>query len=118
MLFRSVADCISVDIYLPPSSYLLLSQEENDVNSNTNESTKFDKGIMVEVNGPSHFLQVEPSGSNTFCPTVKTLKKQQLLEKMGYLYIEVPYYEWHKIRNDDSKKKVYLKTKFQKLLSE
>ena len=110
-----VGDSISVDIYIPPSTFLFPSQEEN---NNINESTKFDKGIMVEVNGPSHFLHVEASGSNTFSPTVKTLRKQQLLEKMGYLYIEVPYYEWHKIRNDDSKKNVYLKTKFQKLLSE
>merc|ERR1712146_385251 len=51
-----VANCISVDIYIPPSSSVVGSQDNNDLNSNTNEIVTSDKGIMVEVNGPSHYI--------------------------------------------------------------
>merc|ERR1711988_1480083 len=103
-----VANCISVDIYVPPSSTFLQNK------SNTNGYTDIRKGIIVEVNGPSHFQQSPGvNESNRYSLNVKTVKKQELLEKMGYLYVDIPYYEWDKIGNDKKKKKLYLKGKLE-----
>merc|ERR1712146_569146 len=52
-----VANCISVDIYIPPFSPVIGSQDNNDLNSNNNEIVTSNKGIMVEVHGPSHYIQ-------------------------------------------------------------
>ena len=105
-----VANCISVDIYIPPSSTFL----QNKSNSATNGYTDIRKGIMVEVNGPSHFQQSPGvNDSNRYSLNVKTVRKQELLEKMGYVYVDIPYYEWDKIGNDKKKKKLYLKGKLE-----
>ena len=109
-----VADCISVDIYIPPSSLVVGFQDDNDLNSNSNTSeiVTSEKGIMVEVNGPSHYIQVGPGRSDKVL-NVATLRKQQLLEKMGYLYVDIPYDEWDDLKNDERSKKAYLREKLQ-----
>ena len=89
-------------------------QDDNDLssNSNTNEIVNSEKGIMVEVNGPSHYIQVGPGRSDKVL-NVATLRKQQLLEKMGYLYVDIPYDEWNDLKNDERSKKAYLREKLQ-----
>ena len=67
---------------------------------------------MIEVNGPSHFRQSPGvNESNLYSLNINTLKKQELLEKMGYVYVDIPYYEWDEIGNDIEKRKRYLKGK-------
>jgi hypothetical protein len=61
--------------------------------------------IGIEVDGPSHFMNREPTGSTL-------LKRRQVSILDGIRIISVPYWEWDKLGNDRVKKQVYLRSKF------
>ncbi len=98
-----VSNCVSVDIFIPPD----LRCNENIV---TLAAEK--KGTVIEVNGPSHF-SIMDRHSNKYEYNIQTLKKKDLLEAMGYIYIDIPYYEWCHLKRDKDAKVSYLKNKLQ-----
>ena len=61
--------------------------------------------IGIEVDGPSHFMNREPTGSTL-------LKRRQVSILDGIRIISVPYWEWDKLGNDRVKKQDYLRSKF------
>jgi hypothetical protein len=60
--------------------------------------------VGIEVDGPSHFINREPTGS-TF------LKRRQVTNLDGIQIISVPYWEWNKLGKDRVKKQEYLRFK-------
>ncbi|KAL7453237.1 hypothetical protein ACHAWC_006903 [Mediolabrus comicus] len=62
------------------------------------------KTIVVEVDGPSHFI------SRSKSPLAKTiLKRRQVLSIDGIELVSVPYWEWDKLGTDKGKKQDYLR---------
>jgi hypothetical protein len=61
--------------------------------------------VGIEVDGPSHFMNREPTGSTL-------LKRRQVSILDGIRIISVPYWEWDKLGNDRVKKQDYLRSKF------
>ena len=61
------------------------------------------KQVGVEVDGPSHFIGRELTGSTI-------LKHRQVTNLDGISLISVPYWEWDKLKNDSKKKQQYLRT--------
>jgi hypothetical protein len=60
--------------------------------------------VGIEVDGPSHFVNQEPTGS--------TLLKRRQVSTLDYIRIvSVPYWEWNKFGNDSAKKQDYLRAK-------
>jgi hypothetical protein len=60
--------------------------------------------VGIEVDGPSHFINQEPTGS--------TLLKRRQVSTLDYIHIvSVPYWEWNKLGTDHAKKQDYLRTK-------
>jgi len=59
------------------------------------------KQIAVEVDGPSHFIGKELTGSTI-------LKHRQVAALDGMQFVSVPYWEWNNLKKDSKKKKQYL----------
>ena len=59
------------------------------------------KQIAVEVDGPSHFIGRELTGSTI-------LKHRQVAAIDGMRVVSVPYWKWNKLKHDTEKKKQYL----------
>jgi len=59
------------------------------------------KQIAIEVDGPSHFIGKELTGSTI-------LKHRQVAALDGMRVDYVPYWEWDKLNKDGDKKKQYL----------
>eukprot|EP00956_Cyclotella_meneghiniana_P015666 scaffold24155_cov89-Cyclotella_meneghiniana.AAC.3 len=60
------------------------------------------KKVGIEVDGPYHFIGRQPNG--------RTLLKRRQVESIDKLtLVSVPYWEWDKLRKDQSKKREYLK---------
>lgn len=51
--------------------------------------------------------------TNRYEYNIQTLKKKELLEAMGYMYIDIPYNEWDQLRRDKDATVSYLKKKLQ-----
>jgi hypothetical protein len=62
------------------------------------------KTIVVEVDGPSHFI-----GRSKYPMGSTILKRRQVPSIDGIELISVPYWEWHKLGNDQAKKQEYLR---------
>jgi hypothetical protein len=60
--------------------------------------------VGIEVDGPSHFMNREPTGS-TF------LKRRQVNNLDDIRIVSVPYWEWNKLGKDRAKKQEYLRSK-------
>jgi hypothetical protein len=60
--------------------------------------------VGIEVDGPYHFMNQEPTGSTL-------LKRRQVNTLDGILIVSVPYWEWNKLGNDHAKKQQYLRAK-------
>ena len=60
--------------------------------------------VGIEVDGPSHFMNQEPTGSTL-------LKRRQVNTLDGIHIISVPYWEWREVGSDHSKKQQYLRCK-------
>ena len=60
--------------------------------------------VGIEVDGPSHFIIQEPTGS-TF------LKRRQVNKLDDIRIVSVPYWEWDKLEKDRVKKQQYLRSK-------
>jgi hypothetical protein len=60
--------------------------------------------VGIEVDGPSHFVNREPTGSTL-------LKRRQVSTLDGIHIVSVPYREWDKLGNDHAKKQMYLRAK-------
>jgi hypothetical protein len=58
--------------------------------------------IGIEVDGPYHFMNQEPTGSTL-------LKRRQVSTLDGIHVVSVPYWEWDKLGNDRAKKQMYLR---------
>jgi hypothetical protein len=58
--------------------------------------------IGIEVDGPYHFMNQEPTGSTL-------LKRRQVSTLDGIHVVSVPYWEWDKLGNDREKKQMYLR---------
>ena len=61
------------------------------------------KKIGVEVDGPTHFIGRNPSGSTI-------LKHRQVSNLDGIPVVSVPYWEWNKLGKDGEKKQQYLQS--------
>ena len=59
--------------------------------------------VGVEVDGPSHFLGRNPTGSTI-------LKHRQVTNLDGIPVVSVPYWEWNKFNKDSEKKQQYLRS--------
>ena len=59
--------------------------------------------IGIEVDGPSHFVSREPTGSTI-------LKRRQVTSLDNIQVLSVPYWEWYKLGKDSRKKQKYLRT--------
>ena len=59
--------------------------------------------IGVEVDGPSHFIDREPTG-NTL------LKRREVTNLDDIQLVSVPYWEWNDVKDDDTKKQGYLRS--------
>ena len=59
--------------------------------------------IGVEVDGPSHFIGRELTGSTI-------LKHRQVTNLDGISLVSVPYWEWNKVKKDSKTKQQYLRT--------
>ena len=59
------------------------------------------KQIAIEVDGPSHFIGRELTGSTI-------LKHRQVTNLDGMQLVSVPYWEWNKLKKDNKKKEQYL----------
>jgi hypothetical protein len=67
--------------------------------------------VGIEVDGPSHFINQEPTGSTL-------LKRRQVNNLDNICIVSVPYWEWNKLERDRAKKQEYLRSKLDaKLLS-
>jgi hypothetical protein len=60
--------------------------------------------LGIEVDGPSHFINREPTGSTL-------LKRRQVSNLDGICIISVPYWEWDQLGKDRVKKQQYLRSK-------
>jgi hypothetical protein len=60
--------------------------------------------IGIEVDGPYHFVNQEPTGSTL-------LKRRQVSTLDNIPIVSVPYWEWDKLGNDRAKKQMYLRIK-------
>ena len=60
------------------------------------------KKVGVEVDGPSHFLGRDPTGSTI-------LKHRQVTTLDGISIVSVPYWEWDKLNKDCEKKQQYIR---------
>ncbi|MBX9621561.1 MAG: hypothetical protein K2X28_06005, partial [Alphaproteobacteria bacterium] len=70
------------------------------------------QNLVVEVDGPSHFIE------KTYRYNAQTLLRDRILEKSDRVkVVHVPYFEWAPLRND-SEKKQYLMRKVRSLDSE
>ena len=50
--------------------------------------------IAIEVQGPSHYIK------NAFRPIASTSIKNEILKAMGYIVVNVPYYEWDALEGE------------------
>lgn len=50
--------------------------------------------IAIEVQGPSHYIK------NAFRPIAATSIKNDILKAMGYIVVNVPYYEWDALEGE------------------
>lgn len=96
-----VSNCVSVDIFIQPG----LRYNEDTVSVEK-------KGTVIEVNGPSHFSIMDRQ-ANRYKYNIQTLKKKELLEAMGYVYVDIIYYEWDQLGSDKNAKISFLKKKLQ-----
>jgi hypothetical protein len=60
--------------------------------------------VGIEVDGPSHFINREPTGSTL-------LKRRQVNKLDDIRIVSVPYWEWNKLGKDSVKKQQYLQSK-------
>jgi hypothetical protein len=60
--------------------------------------------VGIEVDGPSHFVNREPTGSTL-------IKRRQVCNLDGIGIVSVPYWEWNKLGRDRVKKQQYLRIK-------
>ena len=60
--------------------------------------------VGIEVDGPSHFINRDPTGSTL-------LKRRQVSTLDGIHIISVPYWEWDRFGTDRAKKQEYLRAK-------
>ena len=58
--------------------------------------------VGIEVDGPSHFVNREPTGSTL-------LKRRQVSTVDSIHIVSVPYWEWDKLGNDRAMKQMYLR---------
>ncbi|CRG93907.1 RAP protein, putative [Plasmodium gallinaceum] len=84
----------------------ILNKEINNFNSE-GKNCKNKKKIIIEVNGENHFYK------NTKCYTSLSKLKHKLLSDLGYVVINIPYFDWGLLKTDLDKK-AYIK----KLISE
>ena len=61
------------------------------------------KKIGVEVDGPTHFIGRNPSGSTI-------LKHRQVTNLDGVQVVSVPYWEWNKLGKNSEMKQQYLRS--------
>ncbi|KYN97319.1 putative RAP protein [Plasmodium gaboni] len=76
--------------------------KENDVNNVTNTFQNKNKKLIIEVNGEHHFYK------NTKSYISLSKFKHKLLSDLGYVVINIPYFDWA-ILNTDFDKKAYVK---------
>ncbi|SOS80656.1 RAP protein, putative [Plasmodium sp. gorilla clade G1] len=76
--------------------------KENDVNNVTNKFENKHKKLIIEVNGEHHFYK------NTKSYISLSKFKHKLLSDLGYVVINIPYFDWA-ILNTDFDKKAYIK---------
>lgn len=85
---------LSVDIFIKPDM-----SQQNDGDH---------KGVIIEVDGPSHFLRCgngsEMVGKRSTKTKGESLLKDRLLEKQGYKVLHIPYYEWDELTTPETKK--------------
>ena len=62
-----------------------------------------EKQVAVEVDGPSHFIGRELTGSTI-------LKHRQVAALDGMKVISIPYWEWNELKKDSRKKEQYLRS--------
>jgi hypothetical protein len=60
--------------------------------------------VGIEVDGPSHFMNQEPTGSTL-------LKRRQVSTLDNIPIVSVSYWEWDKLGNERAKKQMYLRSK-------
>ena len=97
------AGVLSVDIFIK-GDVVVLQQEDNGKNHN---------GVVIEVDGPVHYLRCgignETGGKRTTKVKGEYLLKDRLLEKQGYKVLHVPYYDWDKLKNDEERMEYLMK---------
>ncbi|KYN94973.1 RAP protein, putative [Plasmodium reichenowi] len=76
--------------------------KQNDVNNVTNKFENKHKKLIIEVNGEHHFYK------NTKSYISLSKFKHKLLSDLGYVVINIPYFDWA-ILNTDFDKKAYVK---------
>jgi hypothetical protein len=60
--------------------------------------------VGIEVDGPSHFINREPTGSTL-------LKRRQVSTLDDIRIVSVPYWDWDEFGNNRAKKQQYLRSK-------
>ena len=66
------------------------------------------KKVGIEVDGPSHFIGRQPTGSTV-------LKHRQVTAIDKVPLISVPYWEWNKLKKDRNEKQQYLQSLLEKV---
>jgi hypothetical protein len=64
------------------------------------------RGVIVEVDGPHHFLKIATVGGYTYSETEsngRTVIKRRLLSKLGWTLVQVPFFEWDHRSDSDRK---------------
>ena len=65
---------------------------------------RLDMKVGIEVDGPSHFINQQPTGSTI-------LKRRQVNKMDDMCIVSVPYWDWDKLGTDRTKKQMYLRCK-------
>jgi hypothetical protein len=101
---------LSVDIFIKPN--IPQQQQQQQISGDTPPPPN--NGLIIEVDGPCHYLRcgTESEMIGVRSSTVKGehVLKKRLLEKQGYNLLNIPYYEWDKLDDEESKKD-YLRKK-------
>jgi RAP domain len=103
---KELADIYAIRV--PPKDYQFFSIDIANI----------EKKIAIEVDGPSHYMLCIDSESilrsrnghqvqYKYEPNGATVLKQCLLTSMGWKVLNVPYWEWEKLRGDPVKESQY-----------
>ena len=59
--------------------------------------------VVVEVDGPSHFVVVAEGEEGAWRENSKTVLKRRLLVGLGWEVISVPFFEWGKLQDGNAR---------------